>query len=333
MSGAYAVTALVPTFNRASLVSRAVRSILEQTWPVHEVVVVDDGSEDDTREQVGALIAAQPTGGTRIRYQWQPNQGKCAAINSGLRFVLTPWVAFLDSDDVWLPEKVALQMQALSLFADCGVSFTDARFANNASLPMTAFERTGARYPGNMGRVPEPHHLFLDTVWPGIHMPTMIVRKELLDRLGGLDRDLPLEHDTDLVFRLGQVTGFCYVNLPLAVFDRTERREVGLVTQHPIGGSARLLELEKAQRRWCRLVEWTDPVLHAVLKDRLRSTQHKAFRELFPQPAGRKEARAVLMRGLIEHRDPRFLVKWLLSYVAPRALRDLVASRSGVVRS
>lgn len=309
------------------MLETAINSALAQTCPPDEIVIVDDGSTDDTRSVVESLANELGHSGIRIHYLFQRNQGKCAAVNNGLRSVTSDWVAFLDSDDRWLPDKTERQMEALAEFPECGACFTDACFLNNPNFKMTAFERAGRRYSASKGYVQNSHHLFLRTDWPGIHMPTVIVRRDLIESIGGLDLNLPLEHDADLVFRLGQITKFCYVNLPLAEFDRTENRAFGLVTQFPIGGIARLLEKEKAYRKWCTMVQGRDPRLYAAIKECLRSTQHTIFRNLFLQQHNGKMPRDVLVRGFREHWDPRFPVKWLLSYLAPGFLRSLLLRR------
>ncbi len=93
------VSAVVPTYNRATLVERAVRSVLAQTCPPDEIIVVDDGSTDDTRERVTAL-------GESIRFVQTPHVGAAGARNAGVREARGAWVAFLDSDDEWTTDHL-----------------------------------------------------------------------------------------------------------------------------------------------------------------------------------------------------------------------------------
>jgi glycosyltransferase involved in cell wall biosynthesis len=89
-------SAIIPTYNRAELTVRAVESALAQTSPPIEILVVDDGSTDDTREAMAQF-------GSAVRYVYQPNAGVAAACNTGARQATGDWISFLDSDDVWLP--------------------------------------------------------------------------------------------------------------------------------------------------------------------------------------------------------------------------------------
>ena len=100
------VSVVIPTYNYAHFVTGAVESALAQTYPDREVIVVDDGSTDDTRDRLAPFEG-------RIRYIHQENQGLSAARNTGIRAARGALVAFLDSDDLWHPEKLAVQARYL----------------------------------------------------------------------------------------------------------------------------------------------------------------------------------------------------------------------------
>lgn len=97
------VSIIVPTYNRAKYVTEAIDSVLAQTFLDYEVIVVDDGSTDNTKD---VLLPY----GERIRYIYQPNSGVGAARNAGIRCAVGEWLAFLDSDDIWLPDYLSCQM-------------------------------------------------------------------------------------------------------------------------------------------------------------------------------------------------------------------------------
>src|SRR4051812_35041738 len=103
------VSVIIPTYNCAALVTVAVDSVLAQTVQASEVIVVDDGSTDDTRERLSSY---------RIRYLHQQNQGVAAARNNGLREASGDLIAFLDADDVWYPRKLELQIAAIEANPD-----------------------------------------------------------------------------------------------------------------------------------------------------------------------------------------------------------------------
>lgn len=104
-SRAELVSAIIPTYNYGRFVCEAVDSALAQSYPSMEVIVVDDGSTDDTRQRLADY-------GSRIRYVWQSNSGLSAARNTGIREARGDWVAFLDADDVWHRDKTARQLAA-----------------------------------------------------------------------------------------------------------------------------------------------------------------------------------------------------------------------------
>jgi glycosyltransferase involved in cell wall biosynthesis len=107
-TGARRVSAIIPTYNRRREISLAIASALRQTEPLHEIVVVDDGSTDGT--WVDLSVLAQRTVAPRIVLHRQPNAGPSAARNAGARLASGDFIAFLDSDDTWHEEKTARQL-------------------------------------------------------------------------------------------------------------------------------------------------------------------------------------------------------------------------------
>ena len=113
------VSVIIPTYNRGSLVTAAIDSVLAQTFTDFELIVIDDGSTDDTLTRLGPYM-------NRILYFHQANLGASAAQNAGLREARGQWVAILASDDVWLPEKLERQLESIGrLGKGFGVCFTD----------------------------------------------------------------------------------------------------------------------------------------------------------------------------------------------------------------
>ena len=101
------VSVVIPTYNSGPLVVEAVASVLSQTRSADEIIVVDDGSTDDTAERLAAF-------GPRVRYIWEENGGVSAARNRGVDEAAGDWIAFLDADDVWHPRKLEIQLGALA---------------------------------------------------------------------------------------------------------------------------------------------------------------------------------------------------------------------------
>ena len=187
------VTAAITTHTRAGYVAAAIESALAQTDADHEVLVVDDGSTDDTK---GALEPYQD----RIRYHRQENQGRAAARNTALRLAAGEYVAFLDSDDLWLPDKLAREVEALDASPSAGMVHGHVEMIGGEGEPLpretaahrAAFERAhrnGASYEGYA----------LDCV---CLTSTIMLRAATVERVGGYDTRFEALEDLDLYLRL-----------------------------------------------------------------------------------------------------------------------------------
>ena len=113
---AMTISVVIPTFNSAAFIGEALDSVMSQTLPVAEIIVVDDGSTDATE----AIVAGYP----QVKWTRQSHQGPSAARNCGIRQAQSAWIAFLDSDDLWHPEKLGKQLAALRSFPSAGFSFS-----------------------------------------------------------------------------------------------------------------------------------------------------------------------------------------------------------------
>ncbi|MEW6582696.1 MAG: glycosyltransferase family 2 protein [Actinomycetota bacterium] len=192
------ISAVIPTYNRAALVVRAVRSVLAQTRPPDEVIVVDDGSTDDTAARLAGL------GDDRVRVVSQTNAGAAAARNRGVAEATGDWVAFLDSDDLWVPGHLEALDGAIR--ATAGVAdlyFGDTGMAAGAGGEPSSFWREAGFAPR------APVELVADAApWVTLPLqPTMlqasaVSRRAFLDA-GGFWTDLPMREDTHLFLVLG----------------------------------------------------------------------------------------------------------------------------------
>ena len=183
------VSVIIPAFNSAHLVSDAVASALTQTYRDVEAIVVDDGSTDDTHDVVQTLMKND----ARVRYVHQPNKGLGGARNTGIAQARGEFIAFLDADDIFLPGKTAVQIDALHAQPEVGMVVGGYQFAD---------AKTGALLGE---RRPWQHNPNLDLgIWligcPAITC-SVLVRKAWLDRVGGF-APLPRVEDKDLWIRL-----------------------------------------------------------------------------------------------------------------------------------
>ena len=179
------VSIVIPTYNRAGFVREAITSVLQQDYPDVDLIVVDDGSRDDTAAVVSGF-------GPAVRYLYQENRGVSAARNRGVAASTGGLIAFLDSDDLWLPNKVSAQVAYFEAHPDAQACHTD-----------EIWIRRGVRV--NERRIHRKHGgwQFLASLPRCLISPSAVMlRRTLWDRLGGFDETLPACEDYDLWLRL-----------------------------------------------------------------------------------------------------------------------------------
>src|SRR6185369_101177 len=98
------ISVIIPAYNAAQYLPETIQSVLAQTHPVSEIILLDDGSTDNTKEVVSHF--------KQVSYFWQPNKGTATALNEAIKKASGDYLAFLDADDLWLPEKIKLQQDA-----------------------------------------------------------------------------------------------------------------------------------------------------------------------------------------------------------------------------
>jgi glycosyltransferase involved in cell wall biosynthesis len=198
------VSCIIPTYNRAHIVGRAIRSVLNQTYKNIEVIVVDDGSQDNTQEAVLSIKDE------RVRYiRLHRNFGVAFARNIGIANARGEFVAFLDSDDYFLPEKIEKQVELMLKDESIGVCYTEVYYEiDNGELVYKESPRI-------RGKIYEKLLLFP----PHILLPTFLVRKNLLNNLY-FDETKRVGEDTKFMICLSKIANFDFIPLPLCVVDR-----------------------------------------------------------------------------------------------------------------
>jgi len=185
------ISVVVPAFNVEELIPAAIESLLAQTVPLHEIIVVDDGSTDGTPE---AVRRYEP----RVRYIRQENAGPSAARNTGIEAATGEWVAFLDSDDVWLPGKVEAELQVLEASPDL------AWVATNHYLRVFGTDRRFVRFDtsrlpeGLLGESSFPSFVQAAALGLGWDPLGLLIRREVLEEAGGFRPGLHYGEDLDL---------------------------------------------------------------------------------------------------------------------------------------
>ncbi len=228
-----AVSVIIPTYNRAELVTRAIGSVLGQTFQDFEVLVVDDGSTDATEAVVGEV------GDPRVRYLRQPhNQGVSAARNRGMREARGPFIAFLDSDDEWFPEKLERQVECLRAApADVGLVYTGVRSeTGDGSAWSFRPEHRGDVYPGILEANP-------------IHSgSSVMIRRNVIRVAGFFDEEIPAIEDFEYWIRIARFHRFEVIPEPLVRYHDARRSDrKSLATQDNLDARAWLFRKHRRE--------------------------------------------------------------------------------------
>ena len=216
------VSVVMPTYNRAYIIKEAIESALAQTYRDFELIVVDDGSSDNTHEIIQQLAEE------RIRYtRHDQNRGYSAACNTGISAATGHVLGFLDSDDLWKPEYLERQVGFLGRHPEVDAVFSDTEIHNSIKIPsliglLKVFPRLLESNPGAGEFVFSGRQMYVCLLEEVPIKPTaFLVKREMLQRVGVFDEAWPSGTDWDLFIRLSQVACFGYVHMPLVVQRRT----------------------------------------------------------------------------------------------------------------
>jgi glycosyltransferase involved in cell wall biosynthesis len=248
-----AVSVLMPTFDRLQFLPPTIASVFAQTLTDWELIIADDGSGADTRAYLRSI--ADP----RVRVLWMPHSGRPGVmLNAALRAARAEYIAFLDSDDLWLPRKLERQLASLKRHPGRRWSCTAFALIDAAGSPLVA-ARTS--WPAPSGWIRD--HLFTDAV---IAMPSVMAARSLLERVGLFDEELVMNYDGDLWLRFAELSELDGIDEPLTLVRRHG--------QH--GGSD--------------IIAWRD--LRRIIEKALRAAHDAQFTALL------REQRAVASAGL-----------------------------------
>lgn len=210
------VSIIMPAFNHELYVGEALQSIGNQTYHNTELIVIDDGSTDRTAEIIRAYI--EKNGGRNIRFISKPNEGVCRTLNAGLAMATGDYIAFIASDDVWLPERLARQLEFMENNREIGMVFADVWFLDGT-------RRTNSRWsdykPALRGLF--TNGIAVDNLYtrlltqPLVPALTVLIRRRVLLDVGFFDESLIYE-DHDLWLRIAMKYPLGYIDSPLACY-------------------------------------------------------------------------------------------------------------------
>lgn len=211
------VSVIIPTYNRERFIADAIDSVLTQTYDDFEVIVVDDGSSDGTP----AILSRYAD--DRLIHLRQNNNGRSRARNRALAIARGKYIAFLDSDDVYLPDKLALQVSFLDSHPDVGMIYTSAACIDEEGRGINY--RYVASVSGDIYR----HIAFFEPVT--ITLPTVMARRSVFDRAGMFDERMERFEDTDMWRRISKVT---YIHaMPIETCKLRTHHDNSLASQNP----------------------------------------------------------------------------------------------------
>lgn len=321
MSHKSLVSVVIPTYNRDRQTIAAIESVLAQTYTNFEIIVVDDGSTDSSGLAIERFISQRINDCHQILFVHQPNQGASVARNTGISKASGEYIGFLDSDDCWVPEKLEYQMEALEQFkGDCGVCFADARLVNNSGMDVSSFQAHGRNYKQVMG-IDRDARRSLAQSFSGFWVSSLLVRADIVRRIGGFSPDISFVEDRDLHFRLSLVTGVAYVNKQLIRTDRTPS---------PAGSSIRpwdkvevqFRQQERMLEKWLRMDPALPPDLHRTV-ERTLGALYSHWANWYLENGRYQEARKAVSCALEHKVALGTAVKWALTWLAPALARRI----------
>lgn len=181
----FSISVVIPTFNRAQFILKAIKSVFDQTLLPLEVIVIDDGSDDQTAQIVKNEFP-------QCKYIYQNNNGVSSARNTGIKKSTGNWIAFLDSDDQWCRNKLSIQLDHIRNNPDIFIFYTD-----------EIWIRSGKRVNQMNKHKKHGGDIFLKCLPLCLISPSsVIIKKELFDKVGNFDESLPACEDYDLWLRI-----------------------------------------------------------------------------------------------------------------------------------
>jgi len=290
------VSVVMPAYNVAWCIRSAVDSVLAQTYTARELIVVNDGSTDNTRavlEDYRGLVTVIDQG----------NQGMCAARNVAIRRSHGTYIAFLDADDRWLPTKLAQQVELLQCRPDIGFCSTTARVEDERGALLNLWRC-------RPGRTQMLETLFAENAAIAGGCSAVVARKHLIEQVGLFDESLRGFEDPDLWIRLAAVTGYACIDEPLAIILRREKsvsRNVDAMrasTLRSMSKNRNLLppELRGGFWRRCLAGVYTDYAKPAYREGRIGRAFADTLRALALSPVGRGRLCLGLLRDFVLRR-------------------------------
>ncbi|MBJ6727098.1 glycosyltransferase family 2 protein [Geomesophilobacter sediminis] len=266
------VSVIIPTHNRADLITEAIDSVLAQTYTDYEIIVVDDGSTDQTAEALGRY-------GDSVLYLYQSQMGPSAARNAGIKRAKGDLIAFLDSDDMWLPEKLSAQVAAMEANPSVGLVATGYATISAGEAKKDEQVLSGAE----VSEVRSCHYKNYFAT------STVMVRADCLKKVGRFDESLHFAEDWDLWLRILQAYDFTYIGRVLTRY----RKHLLNITQTSFHRNVKDWEKVIERHRGRSFKEW---LIHQKRFSWLYLNMAVVYRDENP-----RQGLKYLLKSIIEH--------------------------------
>jgi len=346
MTGAL-VSIILPTYNRARCIGRAIESALGQTHGEVSVIVIDDGSTDETRALVNDTYGRD----SRVRYVYQDNGGVSAARNHGIRLANGEFTALLDSDDVWKPFKLEVQLACLRAFPDAGMVWSDMTGVDPSGALVAEryltqyygayrlfskgdlFDRTASLAAIAPSRAAEVGDAlaYEGDIYPQmamgnlVHTSTVLLRRDRLAAAGTFDEAVRTGEDHEFHMAACRAGRVAFVDVPTILYevgapDALTKAEFQVpIARHFLQTMTRALERDPDRIRG----RVSEAILSEVLAD-----AHRWLGESLLEAGSERDGREHLLRSLrIKPRQPRVASLYAAAFIprsARERLRDMV---------
>lgn len=261
------ISVVIPTYNASRFINQTIDSVIAQTFKDYEIIVVDDGSSDSTEEIVKSY-------GDKVRYIYQDNAGDGPARNTGIKAAKGEWIAFLDHDDQWLPDKLQQQSEFIETHPQlnwCATAYYQASGSQRAAIGTSPWIK-------NLSS--KGSFCYFDTIRiAGLHLvitSTMMIRKSVFEKSGLYESGWQRCADMDLWWRIAYLNPYIgYITEPLSILhlDLQSGLNLELSLKSASGKDARRLIMKHLElARKAEAENLFQPLAKSVVKNILRTT-------------------------------------------------------------
>lgn len=308
------ISVIIPTYNREKYITCAIDSVLGQSYKNYEIIVVDDGSVDNTKNALDQYS-------DKIRYIYQNNKGVSAARNTGIRVANGEWVAFLDSDDEWFPKKLEKQIEDIRIFPEAVLSCTNLIFKGS-------LEYSGMNYFNSCLSLKFINTQFIkDPFFKSYAFTsTVLVKREAIFSVGMFDEELKIYEDGDLFFRVSTLGGFV-VNPSVLVtaYRREEDADLNLSANFAKEKEKYYISVIKVCQKYDRLN--LTPEQRAEVLNKISNSWFD-LGIVYHHEKKNNQARHCFTRSFMANRTWKNLVKFLLGFSGRRGISYIEKRRN-----